>query len=375
MCSLAPYLTCVQFREDTPRDHYAYLVFGPHHPGQGLTVANTFRRLLLNDITGVAVTAARIDSHPNAAIEFASVPGIQETLLDICLNLRNLVFMDERENPQAERAFLSIPALSAEATPSTEHPLTPRVVTAAALQLPKGLTCVDPAQHIATLMSPQANLELTIILERGQGYRVWKKQTADLLNEFQDAEIGPLSTAPLMENEDPETEPPVGKFFPIDGIFFPVKKVNTLVETVDGEGEYAHFEVWTNGSLHPYDAMKEAAGLLNDIAQSCLRETSGEMEAVDMTNTSEVHTVPDFSRGQASKSINYEAILIEELEISLRAYNCLKRAQIFTLADLAKQSYESLLELRNFGQKSAEEVQTALATYGLELRHETDAGN
>lgn len=372
MCSITPYLTCVQFREDAPREQYAYLVFGPLRPGQGLTIANTFRRLLLNDITGVAVTAARVDSHPTATIEFASVPGIQESLLDICLNLRNLVFIDERENPHAERAFLSVPALSVDADTASEASLRPRSVTAAGLQLPTGIRCVDPAQHIATLMSPQATLELTIILERGQGYRVWKKQTADVLNEFQDAPIGDSSAPPSSEKEEQEVDAQVSKFFPIDGIFFPVKKVNTLVETVDGEGEYAHFEVWTNGSLHPYMAVKEAASILGEIAQNCLLEPSIDETHIESSETADVQHVSDLPSGQGGQPINYGAILIEELEISLRAYNCLKRAQIFTLADLANQTYESLLELRNFGQKSAEEVQTALATYGLELRHETD---
>ena len=373
MCSPAPRLDCVQYRENNARDHYAYLVFGPLPPGQGLTIANTFRRLLLNDLTGVAVTAARVDNQPTAPIEFTSIPGIQETLLDIFLNLRDLVFRDEREIPQAERAYLAVPPVKLdEAEEAGDIPSEPRRITASALQLPDGIRCVDPEQPIATLMSPHATLNLTIILERGQGYRVWKKHTADILNEFQDADIGSLSPLELMGQSEPEVETPPGRFLPIDGIFFPVKKVNTLVETIDGEGEYTHFEVWTNGSIHPHTAVKEAAHLLMDVTQNCLTETGTEDEHTKSGSGIEVQSLPDLTRGHAYEKLNYEAILIEELEISLRAYNCLKRAQIFTLADLAQQSYESLLELRNFGQKSAEEVQTALATYGIELKHDSD---
>ena len=132
-------------------------------------------------------------------------------------------------------------------------------------------------------------------------------------------------------------------------------------DRVQPHGEYIHFEITTNGSIHPHNAFKHAGAILTEITRATLQDPR------PVVGIDEASTPVDTAVAQKAY---FENIAIEQLELSLRAYNCLKRAQILTLADLSRESYSSLLALRNFGQKSAEEVAKALETYGIELVQE-----
>lgn len=359
-------LECVEFRENNQLDHYGRLVLGPLASGQGVTLGNTFRRIMLNDLSGVAITAAKIN---NARTEFTTLPGIRESVVEIFLNLREVVFFNDFPEVLAPRGKITIPPCvasdeTAQHKKDGESPTrtldtltdirvpTTRLITAGDMELPQGIRCVDPTQPIATLVDEQAALDLAFVLEQGTGYRVWKKPTQP-----QSGNLYPAR--PDLAQKFKELAS--GLFQPIDGNFMPIRTVNFSVHDMPPSGEYVHFEITTNGSLHPKEAFQQAGAILTEITRAAMQEPTYE-------------PIPDVQVVPAPKSAKeteyHHSISIEELEISLRAYNCLKRAQILTLADLSKQSYQSLLSLRNFGQKSAEEVRKALSTYGIELRQE-----
>ncbi len=349
-------LECVEFRENNSREHYARLVLGPVAPGQGVTLGNTFRRLLLNDLPGVAITAAKLN---DARTEFVTLPGIRESVVEIFLNLRDIVFFNTFPDVLAPQGTITI-------DPQTFHNESdnvsgkliftePRTICAGDMDLPEGIYCVDPTQPIATLMNAQTPFHLTFILEQATGYRVWKKPTQPNGTGFY----------PPRQIGTPQVdEVKSGVFQPIDGNFMPVKLVNFTVHDGPPHGEYIHFEITTNGSIHPHDAFKHAGAILTEITRATLQDPR------PVVGIDEVSTPPETPTQQTAY---FESIAIEQLELSLRAYNCLKRAQILTLADLANESYTSLLALRNFGQKSAEEVAKALETYGIELAYETES--
>ena len=340
-------LECVEFRENNPRDHYARLVLGPLAPGQGVTLGNTFRRLLLNDLPGVAITAAKLNE---TRTEFMTLPGIRESVVEIFLNLRDIVFFNTFPDVLAPQGTITVSP-----RPQTEENTgfhTPRVICAGDIQLPEGITCVDPTQPIATLMNPDTPFNLTFILEQSTGYRVWKKPTQSYGTRFY--------PSPQIESVQIE-QVKSGVFQPIDGNFMPVKNVNFAIHEVQPHGEYIHFEITTNGSIHPHNAFKHAGRILTEITRATLQDPRPVVEIAEASTTVDTAAV---------QKAYFENIAIEQLELSLRAYNCLKRAQILTLADLSHESYSSLLALRNFGQKSAEEVAKALETYGIELVQE-----
>ena len=340
-------LECVEFRENNPRDHYARLVLGPLASGQGVTLGNTFRRLLLNDLPGVAITAAKLNE---TRTEFMTLPGIRESVVEIFLNLRDIVFFNTFPDVLAPQGTITISPRPQTDESKSFH--TPRVICAGDMQLPEGITCVDPTQPIATLMNGDTAFNLTFILEQSTGYRVWKKPTQSYGTGFY--------PSPQIESVQIE-QVKSGVFQPIDGNFMPVKNVNFAVHEVQPHGEYIHFEITTNGSIHPHNAFKHAGAILTEITRATLQDPR------PVVGIDEASTPVDTAVAQKAY---FENIAIEQLELSLRAYNCLKRAQILTLADLSRESYSSLLALRNFGQKSAEEVAKALETYGIELVQE-----
>jgi DNA-directed RNA polymerase subunit alpha len=342
-------LECVEFQKKGPRDHYARLVLGPVAPGQGVTLGNTFRRLLLNDVPGVAITAARLN---NARTEFVTLPGIRESVVEIFLNLRDITFFNTFPSVLAPQGKIKIVPHMLETTgapaPSGVFASTPRVLYAGDMELPQGVSCVDRMQPIATLMNAHTPFQLTFILEQATGYRVWKKPTQPYGTGFH----------PPRQTETPQIKQVTsGVFQPIDGNFMPVKIANFTVEDGPPYGEYIHFEITTNGSIHPQAALKHAGAILTEITRATLQDSQPFTEVVQPA--------------PIDQTAYFESIAIEQLELSLRAYNCLKRAQILTLADLSRESYQSLLSLRHFGQKSAEEVTKALERYGIQLVQET----
>lgn len=291
---------CVETKTERDQSQISRFVIEPLERGQGTTLGNALRRVLLSNLEGTAITAVRI---AGVSHEFATVPGVREDVLDILLNMKKVALKSYSSQPQIGRLAVQGPM-----TVTTEH-----------FDLPSEVEMVDPNQYIATL-SPGATLEMEFRIEKGKGYRGVEKN----------------------RDENSSLD-----FLQIDSVFMPVRKVNYSVEDARiGEAlekDRLIMEVWTNGSLTPQEALSQAADILVDLFNP-LREITFEP------------TDKDEEEGDDPAN----QIPIEELQLSVRAYNCLKRAQINSVADLLDYTQEDLLEIKNFGQKSAEEVVEAL---------------
>lgn len=307
---------CVESKLERDFSQISRFVIEPLERGQGTTLGNALRRVLLSNLEGAAITAVRI---AGVSHEFATVPGVREDVLDILLNMKKVVLKTYSSQPQIGRLFIQGPA----------------TVTAEQFELPSDVELVDPDQYIATL-SPGSVLEMEFRVEKGKGYRGVDK-TRD-------------ETAGL-------------DFLQIDSIFMPVRKVNYSVEDARiGEAvekDRLVMEVWTNGSLTPQEALSQAANILVDLFNPLREITFEPTEKDDDEDNDPTNQIP-----------------IEELQLSVRAYNCLKRAQINSVADLLDYTQEDLLEIKNFGQKSAEEVVEALQQrLGITLPQEKSSKN
>ena len=283
---------------------YGQFLINDLQPGQGITIGNHLRRVLLGDLEGTAISAVRIVGIRH---EFATIPGVREDILEILLNLKGIVIKSNTRDIKFGRL-------------KVQGPL---VVTADLISLPNGLEIVNKNHYIATISS-SINLEIEFKIEHGTGYKLASQMFVD---------------------EDKS-------FLQIDSIFMPVQKVNFKIENVyDNESsitERLFIEIWTNGSIKPIDALKKACQMIITLFTSLI-ETKNSQEIVEpKTNNNSLTIEP------------YTNIAIEELQLSVRAYNCLKKAKIHTVGDLLQYSPEQLQELKNFGRKSADEVFSTL---------------
>jgi len=293
-------IECVETNEENNQSQHSKFVLEPLERGQGTTLGNALRRVLLSNLEGTAVTSVRIAGVNH---EFATIPGVREDVLEILLNMKEIVFKSYSSQPQIGRLLAQGPA----------------TVTASQFDLPPEVEVVDPSQYVATL-SAGAKLEMEFRIERGKGYR--------------SVERGRDEATAL-------------DFLQIDAVFMTVKKVNYSVEEIriDGslEKDRLILEIWTNGSLTPQEALSQAASILVDLFNPLKDITLEAMKDEPSEDEDPTSQIP-----------------IEELQLSVRAYNCLKRAQINSVADLLDYTQEDLLEIKNFGAKSAEEVIEAL---------------
>ncbi|HEY9894544.1 MAG TPA: DNA-directed RNA polymerase subunit alpha [Candidatus Sericytochromatia bacterium] len=293
-------IECVESKTERDQSQNSRFVIEPLERGQGITLGNALRRVLLSNLEGAAVTAVRIAGVNH---EFATIPGVREDVLDILLNMKKVVLKSHSSQPQIGRLLAQGPA----------------TVTVDQFDLPSEVELVDPNQYVATL-SAGSTLEMEFRIERGKGYRT--------------VERGRDETAAL-------------DFLQIDSLFMPVRKVNYIVEDARAGGlierDRLIMEIWTNGSLTPQEALSQAANILVDLFNPLKEITFEPSDEEDGDEENPANQIP-----------------IEELQLSVRAYNCLKRAQINSVADLLDYSQEDLLEIKNFGQKSAEEVVEAL---------------
>lgn len=291
---------CLKSEQNKPTEFSAKFCLEPLDKGQGITLGNALRRTLLSSIPGVAILGARISGVDH---EFSIVPGVKEDALEILLNLKQVVFKGQLQEPVIARINIQGPGL----------------ITAKDIDLPLGLELADKEQYIATITT-SIRLEVELLLEQGQNYTLLEKTSSNN---------------------------PRG-FLAVDAVFAPVKKVNFFVEVSNGatpfEKERLILEIQTNGSLEPLGALNYAAEKLKRMF------SFGEASIIK----------PEIIINEENPPISPKAdvnnILIEELELSVRAYNCLKRAHIHTIGELLKYSKHNLLEFKNFGQKSADEV-------------------
>lgn len=305
---------CVESDIGENQSLYSKFVLEPLERGQGTTVGNALRRVLLSNLEGAAVTAVRI---AGVTHEFMTVPGVKEDALDIILNMKEVVL--KSYSPQSQIGRLRVEG--------------PTKVTAAYFELPSDVEVIDEDQHVATVAAGHT-LEMEFRIEKGVGYRAIDRGRED---------------ATALD------------FLQIDAIFMPVRKVNYTVEDarIGGsiEKDRLIMEVWTNGSLTPQDALSQAANILVDLFMPLKDITIEEMKSIFSEEEDPHNQIP-----------------IEELNLSVRAYNCLKRAQINTVSDLLDYSQEDLLEIKNFGAKSAYEVIEALQVrMGITLPQEKPA--
>lgn len=307
-------IECVENKTHKNHSQYSKFVFEPLDRGQGITLGNSLRRILLSNLEGTAITALRIGGVNH---EFATIPGVREDALEIILNMKEIVLRSFTNQPQIGRLVATGPGQ----------------VTAAQFDLPSEVEIVDPNQYIATL-AEGAKLEMEFRIEKGKSYRAVQRAKD---------ETGALD------------------FLQIDAVFMPVTKVNYSVDSIHSEGDAVKdrltLEIWTDGSIKPEEALSQTAAI-----------------AVELFNPLKDLTLEAIQDEYQEDEDPTSQIPIEELQLSVRAYNCLKRAQINSVADLLDYSQEDLLEIKNFGQKSAEEVIDALKTrLGITLPEEKTA--
>ncbi|MEL0040628.1 MAG: DNA-directed RNA polymerase subunit alpha [Ilumatobacter sp.] len=292
--------------------HRQQFAIGPLEPGFGHTIGNSLRRTLLSSVPGAAVTMVRFDE---ALHEFDTIAGVTEDVTDIILNLKDIVLTSESDDP----VTLRLDAKGAGA------------VTAGDIECPSDIAILNRDLHIATLNS-KARLAIDLTVERGKGY----------------------------ESSQREIDNRVIGVIPVDAIFSPVRRVSFTVEPTRVE-QSTNFDrlildIETDGSISPREALASAGATLQSLAELVASQSEtplglGLTEVVDTTSSS-----PDLD------------LPIEDLDLSERPRNCLKRAQVNTVGELLTKNEDDLLNITNFGQKSLDEVKEKLDERGLSLR-------
>ena len=294
-------------------------VIDPLDRGFGYTFGNSLRRVLLSSLEGAAVTSVKIEG---VAHEFTTIPGVREDVTDIVLNLKNLICRLYGDSPEIEVR------LSKKG---------PGPITAGDLEAPADLELLNPELELAHL-SDRGKLELTLTIGRGRGY------------------------IPAELNRGPEHTIGV---IPVDSIFSPVRRVSYDVEAarVGQRTDYdkLRLDITTDGSIDPREAVAQAAEIL--IRQLAIFTDVEKIEG--LTQVAAAEAAPE-----ATVAHGMENFPIEELELGVRSYNCLKRVGIETIGDLVSKSEVELGAIPNFGKKSIEEVKETLAAHGLNLRGE-----
>ncbi|MCX6514886.1 MAG: DNA-directed RNA polymerase subunit alpha [Actinobacteria bacterium] len=284
---------------------------GPLEPGLGHTIGNSIRRMLLSSIPGAAITTVKFES---ALHEFDTIPGITEDVTEIILNLKDVVVVSEND----EASVISVDIKG------------PKEITAGDLVCPAGIEILNKSQHIATL-SDKGRLVVDLTVERGKGY----------------------------VSSDRDTRKVIG-IVPIDAIFSPVRRCTYLVEPtrVEQSTNYDRIvlDIETDGTIEPREALASAGATLRSLVDlvATMSDAPVALELGEIAGT-----------GMGSPDLD---LSIEDLDLSERPRNCLKRAQVNTVGELLLRSEEDLLNITNFGQKSLDEIKLKLDERGLSLR-------
>ncbi|KAI3846852.1 hypothetical protein MKW92_038420 [Papaver armeniacum] len=296
---------CVESRADSKRLYYGRFILSPLLKGQADTIGIAMRRALLGEIEGTCITRAKFDKIPH---EYSTIVGIEESVHEILMNLKEIVL---RSNLYGTRdASICVRG--------------PGYVTAQDIILPPSVEIVDTTQHIASLTEPM-DLCIGLQIERNRGYR--------------------MKTPNNTQNGS----------FTIDAVFMPVRNANHSIHSY-GNGnekqEILFLEIWTNGSLTPKEALHEASRNLIDLFIPFLHAEERDTNLEDNQN---IVTIPFFTfqnkldkLSKSKKDIALKCIFIDQLELSPRIYNCLKRSNIYTLLDLLNKSKEDLMKIDHF---------------------------
>jgi DNA-directed RNA polymerase subunit alpha len=315
----------VKFDEETLTDSYGKLIAEPLERGFGTTLGNALRRVLLSSIEGAAVTAVKI---PGALHEFSTIKGVKEDVVDIILNIKKLRFKLYSNGKKI--ATIKVKG--------------PKIVTGGDIQGDASFDLLNPEQVIATL-DKDAAFEAEMYIKKGKGY------IAADLNKEEDLPVNMIA---------------------VDSIFTPIEKVNFIVEKarVGRATDYDRLimEIWTDGSITPERAISQAASIIIDhMDLFVLEEDDLEEENISADQGDLIHALsedPVFNNNLLKS--------VEELELSVRSYNCLKNANIKTIADLVQKTEQEMLRTKNFGRKSLNEIKEILHTMGLRLGMRVD---
>lgn len=307
----------IEVDRDSRSNNFGRFTAEPFERGFGTTVGNALRRVLLSSLEGAAITAVQIDGVYH---EFSAISGVREDVTDIILNLKELLFKMHSYSPKT---------ISIEAEGERE-------VTASDIITDADIEVLNPSLHIATL-NKDGKLHMYMTVKKGRGYY------------------------PAEMNADEEMP---AQAIPIDAIFSPVQKVNFMVENarVGRRTDYDKLllEVTTNGSITPEEAVSQAAQILRnhlEIFVNFKEEARAELPTVDVDR---VRLLENLKRS------------VDELELSVRSYNCLKNANIRNIGELVQKTEAEMLKTRNFGRKSLNEIKEILETLGLNLGMKLD---
>lgn len=305
---------------------YGKFVISPLERGFGITIGNALRRVLLSSLEGTAVTSARIEGITH---EYTAIPGVQEDVVDVLLNLKGLSIKMDSKETQTLRIDIDRPG----------------PVLASDIQLPAGVKIVNPDWLICTI-ADGGSFHAEFTVETGKGY---------------------------VPHDVPRNKEGVPvDLLPIDATFMPIKRVKYDVESAR-VGDSIDFdkltlEIWSNGTVDVVTALTQAADLLIEHFVQ-ISSISGHAPVLSNYETSESNSmiIDDEAEVPKEEAEAEPSITIEDLELSVRAYNCLKRASIDTMAELLKKSENDLISIKNFGKKSADEVVEKLREHGLDL--------
>ena len=307
----------IEIDKMAPDGTYGKFVVEPLERGYGTTLGNSLRRILLSSLPGAAVSNVKIDG---VLHEFSIIPGVKEDVTEIILNLKGLAIKNTSEGNEPKIAYIDVEGECE--------------VTGADLKSDSDIEIMNPEHHIATLSGgANTRLSMEITINKGRGY------------------IG--------SDKNKRDDQPIG-MLPVDSIFTPVTRVNFLVENTRvgqiTDYDKLKLEVWTNGTIAPDDAVSYGAKILNEHLNLF----------IDLSdNAKNTEIMVEKEEGKKEKVLEMS---IEELDLSVRSYNCLKRAGINTVEDLANKTEEEMMKVRNLGRKSLEEVLNKMAELGLALR-------
>ena len=312
-------IKCVNTTTGSDGSQYGKFVIEPLEKGFGTTIGNSLRRVLLSSLEGTAVTSVRIEGITH---EYTAIPGILEDVIDVMLNLKGLVVKTDSHDVQYLRIDVDRPG----------------PVLAGDIQLPAGVKIINPDWLICTV-ADGGSFHADVTIETGKGY-----VAHDVPRDSKDTAID---------------------FLPIDATFMPIKRVSYNVESTR-VGDSIDFdkltlEIWSNGSVEVSSALSQASNLLIEHF----------MQIASITGQPAVAPAISYEDDVVEES-EAPTMTIEELELSVRAYNCLKRASINSMSELLKKSEHDLLNIKNFGKKSSDEVIERLHHFGLDLAPNPD---
>ncbi|MDD7403744.1 MAG: DNA-directed RNA polymerase subunit alpha [Butyribacter sp.] len=306
----------IEIAEISENKRYGRFVVEPLERGYGTTLGNSLRRIMLSSLPGTAVSHIKIDG---VVHEFSSIPGVKEDVTEIIMNIKSLAIKNNSETDEVKTAYIEA---SGEC-----------VVTAADIQVDSDIEIMNPDQVIATLSGgPDCKLYIELTIVNGRGYVSSDK------NKREDLPINVIA---------------------IDSIFTPVERVNIKIENTR-VGQITDFdkltiEVYTDGTIEPSDAVSLAAKVLSDHLKSFINLSD---------KTAGIQVIAENVDDSKDKALEMS---IDELELSVRSYNCLKRAGINTVQELCNRTSEDMMKVRNLGRKSLEEVLSKLKELGLSL--------